>query len=242
MSTGIYKLVNLSNQRVYIGSAKDMKTRWRNHLYRLRHNKHHNQFLQADYNKCGEALFTFAILEECGELALVEREQFWIDACYDHQDKCYNLRQKAESNRGFRFSEETKRKMSAASKGRKPSAATIAASVAARRGTKLPTETCQKMKEFQSNRSEEHRRKLGEAQKTTWQDPEYRAKMSRAHQGPRLTCRKKITQLTLEGVEIGTYLGAEEASKATGVCLSTIRQAALGSKKTAGGFKWKYEK
>lgn len=241
MISGIYKITNTCNERVYIGSAKDIKTRWRNHLYRLRHNKHANAFLQADFNKCKEQAFTFCILEECPIDKLIGCEQLWLDAHYDKQEKCYNLRVVAESNRGFRFSDATKQKMSQLKKGIKPSPQTIAASRAARTGTKLSEETCKKMSQFQSSRSKEHNQKLGFAQLRKWQDPEYKAKMKLVHQVPRLNRRKKIIQLTSEGVIVGTYLGAKEASAATGANASCIRQVALGTKKSAGGFLWKYE-
>jgi group I intron endonuclease len=63
LKSGVYKLTNLSNNRIYIGSAKGFKQRWYKHHYALKNNKHSNRFLQADYNKCGEYFFKFEFTE-----------------------------------------------------------------------------------------------------------------------------------------------------------------------------------
>jgi len=46
MITGIYKIRNKQNNKVYIGSAVDIKKRWRDHKWNLKENKHHNPHLQ----------------------------------------------------------------------------------------------------------------------------------------------------------------------------------------------------
>ena len=40
MKIGIYRIRNLINNKVYIGSTKNMKVRWAKHKALLRHNKH----------------------------------------------------------------------------------------------------------------------------------------------------------------------------------------------------------
>lgn len=63
LKSGIYKITNIKNNRIYIGSAKMFKERYRQHFAALKSNKHSNYFLQADYNKCGFDAFIFEIIE-----------------------------------------------------------------------------------------------------------------------------------------------------------------------------------
>lgn len=243
MASGIYKIINKNNKRVYIGSSQNLKSRWKVHLYRLRHQTHHNQFLSNDFAKCGEQAFEFVVVEECEKEFLAIREQFWLNHYYDDQNQCYNLRKVAESNRGFKMSDASRRKKSAAMKGRVPKPEVLEASRQARLGAKLPPDVCAKMANYQRNRTIEHQQRLNQANADKWQVPGYREKMSQAHRRPVPSRRKKIIQLTKQGEVVGSYLGADEASAATGVNASNIREVASGKgrKKTAGGFIWKYE-
>ena len=63
LKSGVYKLTNKNNNKVYIGSAKRFKERWNQHAASLRRNKHYNKYLQADFNKCGEEAFVFEVIE-----------------------------------------------------------------------------------------------------------------------------------------------------------------------------------
>lgn len=65
MITGIYIIRNTVNNKVYIGSAIDIKKRWRDHKWCLKENKHHNPHLQASYNKYGLENFKFIIGLKC---------------------------------------------------------------------------------------------------------------------------------------------------------------------------------
>lgn len=65
----------------YVGSTKNFRKRKNVHLNQLRHNKHHNRFLQNCYNKYGEDSLVFSIIEEIDDQSiLLEREQYHIDA------------------------------------------------------------------------------------------------------------------------------------------------------------------
>jgi group I intron endonuclease len=99
---GIYKILNLQNGRIYIGSTYRFKNRAKSHTSELKTNRHLNKFLQNDFNKCGEAAFVFEVLEVVdGDRSVrVEREQFHIDQWYDNQKNCYNLVKEARDNRG----------------------------------------------------------------------------------------------------------------------------------------------
>ena len=76
MIAGIYKILNKTNNKVYIGSATNIKKRWRDHKWYLNHNMHHNSHLQSAWNKYGVDNFEFSIIIECtiDELLIKERE------------------------------------------------------------------------------------------------------------------------------------------------------------------------
>lgn len=61
---GIYAIKNTVNGKIYVGStAKSFKTRFNQHISKLRNNKHHCAHLQYAFNKYGEEVFDFEILE-----------------------------------------------------------------------------------------------------------------------------------------------------------------------------------
>ena len=62
---GIYEIKNINSGKVYIGQSKDIMIRWRDHIARLKSQKHDNKYLQHAWNKYGAEAFTFSILEEC---------------------------------------------------------------------------------------------------------------------------------------------------------------------------------
>lgn len=64
MKTGIYKILNTVNNKVYVGSATHIEKRWRDHKWYLNHDKHHNSHLQSSWNKYGTKAFEFSILLE----------------------------------------------------------------------------------------------------------------------------------------------------------------------------------
>jgi group I intron endonuclease len=115
---GIYVIRHIETGRVYIGSARGtFRTRWYNHRYRLRHNKHHCKFLQAAWNKYGEQAFEFEIIEVAND-GILELEQKYLDAAFNSPDKCFNGSRTSTHPCNFTVSEETRAKISAHFKGR----------------------------------------------------------------------------------------------------------------------------
>lgn len=76
--TGIYKIENTKNGKVYIGQSVDIETRWKQHKADLRNNHHQNKHLQNSWNKYGENNFTFTVLCECDMDKLNENEIYYI--------------------------------------------------------------------------------------------------------------------------------------------------------------------
>lgn len=109
--TGIYKIINLINNKVYIGQPVNIEKRWYGHKQDLIKQYHNNKHLQNAWNKYGENSFKFEVIEECNEEELNEREIYWIDyygGC--NSENTYN--QRAGGLSGGKLSENTKEKIS----------------------------------------------------------------------------------------------------------------------------------
>ena len=50
---GIYKITNKINNKMYIGSSKNITGRWNYHIDDLFENKHHSYKLQKEFNEFG---------------------------------------------------------------------------------------------------------------------------------------------------------------------------------------------
>jgi group I intron endonuclease len=136
MARGIYKIINVINNKFYVGSAVDLKRRKTRHFCELRNNKHNNRYLQASWNKHGEQAFVFVIVEELGpESDLLAAENVWLK---EHVGKkyCYNIGVDATAPMlgvfgelsptwGYKHTDKTKAIIAAASTGRVQSAETI---------------------------------------------------------------------------------------------------------------------
>lgn len=77
--SGIYCILNLKNQKKYIGSSKNLYERIQVHLSSLKRGSHFNNYLQNSFNKYKKDNFIYIILEYCDIKELKKREQFYID-------------------------------------------------------------------------------------------------------------------------------------------------------------------
>jgi group I intron endonuclease len=117
---GIYAIEG-PNNGIYVGSAKSIAVRFRQHRWALDHNRHLNRHLQAAWNKYGADAFIFSILEEVLDAKqLIAAEQRWLDTTFATRAKqcIYNICIQAGNTLGVACSEETKRKISAKNAGR----------------------------------------------------------------------------------------------------------------------------
>lgn len=96
--TGIYRITNLRNNKVYIGQSRNILARWKQHTQGLQHATSAEQSLiRKAFIKCGLTVpvtsigeyhgFRFEIIEECPEGLLLEREQYYIK----QEKPVYNL-------------------------------------------------------------------------------------------------------------------------------------------------------
>lgn len=84
---GIYKITNINNKMCYIGQAKNIKERLREHMkHGLGIDCPSGNKLYELMKKEGLESFTFEVLEECNPDILNEKEKFYIDL----YDSCNN--------------------------------------------------------------------------------------------------------------------------------------------------------
>jgi len=76
---GIYQILNIVNNKSYIGSSINCVNRLKIHKSLLKHKKHNNHYLQNSYNKYKIDNFIFKILEICNENELLAKEQYYVD-------------------------------------------------------------------------------------------------------------------------------------------------------------------
>jgi group I intron endonuclease len=163
----IYIIRNFIDDRVYIGSTADMVGRYGNHKRQLKKGEHTNSHLQNFVNKYGFGSIYFDVLEPCDPAKLIEREQHYIDTFKPQ----FNMNLFAQSVLGIckkPKTEEHKRKLSEALKGRK-----------------LTPDMCAKISEGQMGRkwSEASKRKASESAKGKKKNPEAVEKMRQTKTG-----------------------------------------------------------
>ena len=80
---GIYSISCIATGQRYIGQAKDIKRRLKEHRCKLERGRHPNYKLQDLWDRFGPNLMVFSLLEEVKGICSVEwltvREQYWID-------------------------------------------------------------------------------------------------------------------------------------------------------------------
>lgn len=119
MKSGIYAIRNIVNGKFYIGQASNFIQRKRQHWSDLNLNKHRNSYLQNAWNKYWSVNFQFLIIEYCKIEQLEKREDYWIkitNCC--NRDIGYNRNPSSLSSYGIKRSEESKKRMSLAKKGK----------------------------------------------------------------------------------------------------------------------------
>jgi len=164
--SGIYKIINKTNGKYYVGRAKNIVgRRWREHLIELIKNNHYNYHLQKSWNKYGKENFDFVIVEEIPSDRLVMTEQKYLDIAKMEKEKCYNTSFIAD---GVEFTNEVRKKISDKLMGNKNGMGhEVTEDMRKRisesqRGKKCPQKGNNKAgKKF----SDEHKRKLSESHK-----------------------------------------------------------------------------
>lgn len=216
--SGIYIIINTMSNKFYVGSAVNLSRRRINHVNELRRNIHKNSHLQNSFNKHGEDSFSFKVLEFIEDVSLlIQREQYWINY---FKDKLYNFNPIAGSRLGSKASEETKKKMSISSTGRKHTDEAKAKISATHKGKPKSAAHCQIMRE---------------QRKGIPRDKEAVRKSSEGHYRPVIMCNIDSQQ------EIKKFDSLIDAIKHLKVSTSSsISQVLVGKRRQAYGYFWKY--
>jgi group I intron endonuclease len=165
--TGIYCIRRIN--RRYIGSAVDIKHRWRTHRWQLNAGIHANTHLQRAWNKYGEAAFTFEVLEVCVKSFLRECEQQWLDTY--SPASLYNTCLESKTRAGYKMTDAQRTAVSARMRGNTNAL-----------GRKNPPETLQRMSEAAKKRgynrpgyrhSAETKAKISAGISRAWQENKY---------------------------------------------------------------------
>ncbi len=97
MTSGIYKIINVLNNKFYLGSSLNIEKRFKRHFNDLRLKNHHSIYLQRSFDKYGETNFTTEIVEEInsGKKDLIKKEQEYLDYYLINNYKTYNVSKNA---------------------------------------------------------------------------------------------------------------------------------------------------
>lgn len=220
MSTGIYNIKNLSNDKVYIGQSVDIEKRWSTHKAELNNNYHHNIHLQSAWNKYGEDNFEFSIIEECSIDKLDQQEIYWISK-FNSYENGYNLTAGGGNTESF-----SKAVIQFDLRGNELS----------RYASISEAETATGICYSQISECCSDKRKT--AGKYIWQYADGFVGIAQWHFDARLF--KEICQLTKNGELINTFPNAAEAKRSTGVCDTSIIRCCHGKLQTAGGYIWAF--
>lgn len=115
--TGVYKITNTVNGKVYVGStaSNSVEKRIAEHLRQLRSSRHHNRHLQSAWGKYGEQAFTANVIKRCSPETCIQVEQEYIDFYKSsNPDFGYNISPTAGNTRGVKYPPEVRRKVSEA--------------------------------------------------------------------------------------------------------------------------------
>lgn len=173
--SGIYKIINKTNGKYYVGSSVNIKRRWKHHKYHLRKNLHCNKHLQNAWNKHGESSFDFVVIEEVLAENIIQIEQTHLDLAKQEKDKCYNECFNSEGK--ISLSEARKKNISLALRGKVRTDEQKQRMSESRRG--------EKHYNFGKHLSQSHKDKISQAEKGRVFSPEHLQKLkdakNRAH-------------------------------------------------------------
>ena len=163
----IYRATNTVNGKMYIGkTVKTLEVRKREHLNSAKRGV--ETIFHKVIRKYSEQMFRWDILAVAGnEEVLMSLEKKFIYLYNTYAGSGYNMTEGGDGVSGLVCSEETRRKLSEANKGKKASEESKRKMSEARKGRKLSEEAKKKIGEVHKGRklSEEAKKKIGEVQK-----------------------------------------------------------------------------
>ena len=114
----VYMIKNIVNNKVYIGSTKNLRNRMYAHNHLLKHGKHDSSRLQEDWDN-GDIFEVIVLKEIEDEDKLRDCEQYFIDYYESYNESNgYNIYRNSESPLGHKYRDEVKDKLSKLRKGK----------------------------------------------------------------------------------------------------------------------------
>lgn len=229
MKGGVYKLTNIINNKIYIGSTCCFKDRKSKHK-----NKRNKSMISRAIFKYGWNNFTFEILEYCDKEFLLERENYYFDIFEPFsENNGYNILRVAKSNGwlNHRHTDDTKKLMSDKKKGCTPwNKGKMGVQICSIETKELMSKnrTGEQNSFYGKSHSEETIKKLREIAK----DRDMSIFNKKVIQMDKITNDIiKIWDSISDASE--AILGDRKSSRITAAC--------KGRYKTAGGFCWRYD-
>ena len=225
----VYKIINLTNAKFYVGSTVKIKDRFRTHRRKLRNNIHHCRHLQNAWNRDGEENFVFrvvAVVENPDELHAVE--QTFLDE-HHGSPQCYNhARYTGNSTRGVRHADTHRRAISAGLKRY------YAENAHPDLGATRSEETRALMRKNRAGIpvSEEHKEKLRQANLGKRASAKTRAKLSAIHKG-RVKSQEHIAKYNKAVIEVVSgevFASLKEVKERFGMSPGTLAKALAADK------------
>lgn len=147
-ASGIYQILCVPTGKIYIGSARDLLSRWWKHRSDLELGKHQNRHLQRAWEKYGPDAFVHSVIELVFEPCLIEREQYWLDRLRPFQDRGFNICVIAGSSLGVKRSDEYKARLAESARARMQKPESKAAVSAVHKGKVISESQKEAIREF----------------------------------------------------------------------------------------------
>ena len=229
--SAIYCFTNKKTGNQYIGSAINVRTRYRKHLRDLEAGKHHSYLLRMDW-KGGED-FDFTILEVVPDkFNLIVREQWWIDNSHSY----YNICKIAGSSLGVKRSAETREKSRLSQLGMVHSEERRRTKSIAQGGENHWT----KSKVFSLVAKKNMKAAQKNLYKSGYTHPVTGTKKSSKEvEQMRKVAARPVLQFNKEGLFIKEWESRKIAGLALNITPTNITANTKNKCKTAGGFVWK---
>jgi len=236
LTSGIYQITCTETGKIYIGSTSNLRQRHYVHFWSLRSGKHDNKYLQNAFNKYGEDVFVFEVIELVMPWSLMDREQYWLDTLKPYDRSVgFNIGIKANSGAAGRIpSDETRMKLSQANSGKVRSEQARQNMSNGRKGL---------------IRSKEHQDKLNEARKRYIVSDETRSKQSATRRGKkqspkaveqRAEQRRKVFVVTNPNGEEFVIKGLAKFCREYGLRIGDMSRVASGQRKHCKGWKCRH--
>lgn len=234
----IYKLVNVINNKIYIGQTTRML---RHRLNEYKRHRKCNSFLKSDIIEFGFENFKCEIIEECeGIEELNEREIYWIQY-YNSMNRNigYNI---VEGGNNSLISEETRQKLSDSHKGIKQSVEWI--------NKRIPLKGSEEAKKLGRPKTEEQKQHLSDissGENGYWYGKARDIETINKIKETKSKQKDKIIDCNVQKIGVGkydketnelieSYLSMSQASQKLGICYKTIFNRCNGITPQKGDF------